>query len=187
MSAFISVAAGFAFSYFNSKLQEERKARIDRVNDQLKNFYGPLLSCVCSTKSAYEAMIYQHSKDGSYTDFQNCLTEEPSGQEASAYRLWTEEVLQPLNEKAASIIMDHIDLLDTPTLEPCLLQLVAHVCALRVTLSRWRKGDMTAFSVIPYPDAISEYVRGEFGRMKQRQASLLNTPIDSSITMRSKL
>jgi hypothetical protein len=37
-------------------LQEERKARIERVNQQLRDFYGPLLACVSATKSAYDAM-----------------------------------------------------------------------------------------------------------------------------------
>lgn len=48
-----------------------------------------------------------------------------------------EKVLQPLNEKAASIIAEHIDLLDAQHVVPELLQLVAHVSAMRVILHRW--------------------------------------------------
>jgi hypothetical protein len=48
-----------------------------------------------------------------------------------------EKVLQPLNEKAASIIAEHIDLLDAQHVVPELLQLVAHVSAMRVILARW--------------------------------------------------
>lgn len=45
----------------NSSLQsvEERKARIERVNRQLKEFYGPLLACVSATASAKKSMIKQ--------------------------------------------------------------------------------------------------------------------------------
>ncbi len=46
------------------------------------------------------------------------------------------EVLQPLNEKAADIIVRHADLLQSAQMEPLLLQLVAHVCAYRVILKR---------------------------------------------------
>ena len=46
-------------------------------------------------------------------------------------------VLQPLNEKAKDIIVSHADLLESPSVEPLLLQLVAHVSAYRVILSRW--------------------------------------------------
>lgn len=54
----------------------------------------------------------------------------------SPARMWMEKVLQPLNEKAASIIAEHIDLLDAQHVVPELLQLVAHVSAMRVILHR---------------------------------------------------
>jgi hypothetical protein len=56
-----------------SKWQEERKARIERVNAQLRNFYGPLLAAVSATKSAYDALITQHSPDGSQGAFQDAV------------------------------------------------------------------------------------------------------------------
>ena len=46
-------------------------------------------------------------------------------------------VLQPLNEKAAEIVVKHADLLQSSRMEPLLLQLVAHVCAYRVILQRY--------------------------------------------------
>ncbi len=46
------------------------------------------------------------------------------------------KVLQPLNEKAAAVVTDNIDLLEGSTSEPLLLQLVAHVHANRVILER---------------------------------------------------
>ena len=46
------------------------------------------------------------------------------------------DVLQPLNEKAAVIIFDHIDLLDVEHVVPELLQMVAHVATMRVMLKR---------------------------------------------------
>lgn len=51
-------------------------------------------------------------------------------------RHWMKTVLQPLNEKAAKIITEHADLLEGSSVEPLLLQLVAHVSAYRVILER---------------------------------------------------
>jgi hypothetical protein len=155
MSTWLIAAAGWGFAYHNAKTQEQRKARIERVNEQLRAFYGPLLASVSATKSAYVAMVRQHSPDGSADAFQACCMRDPAGPEAAAYRMWMEKVLQPLNEKAASIIADHIDLLDAEQrdsggstsssagvgsgqakLVPELLQLVAHVSAMRVILHR---------------------------------------------------
>ncbi|KIZ02239.1 hypothetical protein MNEG_5721 [Monoraphidium neglectum] len=104
----LAAGAGFAFHFLNSKWQEERKARIERVNAQLRNFYGPLLAAVSATKSAYDALITQHSPDGSQGAFQDAVHSDPGGVEAEAYRLWVQAVLQPLNEQAAAIVSDHI-------------------------------------------------------------------------------
>lgn len=51
-------------------------------------------------------------------------------------RHWMKTVLQPLNEKAAKIVTEHADLLEGSSVEPLLLQLVAHVSAYRVILER---------------------------------------------------
>ena len=46
------------------------------------------------------------------------------------------KVLQPLNEKAAEIVVEHADMLQSNRMEPLLLRLVAHVSAYRVILAR---------------------------------------------------
>lgn len=172
-SGFWALTAGFLFTYWNSKTIEERKARIERVNKQLKQFYGPLLACVTASRSAFAAMLRQHSPDGTKEAFQAALQASPDGPEARAYRTWMLQVLQPLNERAAQVVTEHIDLLDSPGLEPLLLQLVAATCAYRVILKSWEKGDLRVYSAIKYPDSLAELVGREFARIKRRQASLL--------------
>jgi hypothetical protein len=86
--------AGFFFSYLNSKWAEERKARIERVNEQLRLFYGPLIAAVSATKSAYDALVAAHSPDGTRAAFVAAVQAAPAGAEARAYRLWVREVLQ---------------------------------------------------------------------------------------------
>lgn len=174
-SGWLIAAAGWTFAFFNSKAQEERKARIERVNEQLRDFYGPLLACVSATKSAFNAMVRQHSSDGHYDikAFHHACLRDPLGPEGTAYRMWMEKVLQPLNEKAASIIAKHIDLLDAQQVVPELLQLIAHVSTMRVIIHRWQDGDYSSWSVISYPDKLQEYVLREFARIKMHQARLL--------------
>ncbi|GBF90551.1 hypothetical protein Rsub_03122 [Raphidocelis subcapitata] len=169
----LTVGAGFAFAFLNAKVQEQRKARIERVNSQLKLFYGPLLAAVSATHAAYSALVAQHSPDGTRASFQRAVHAEPSGPEAVAYRLWCTSVLQPLNEQAAAIVSDHIDQLDSADLIPELLQLVAHVATMRVVLQRWERGDLAASSAITYPDRLLPRTQTEFNRVKTRQAELL--------------
>ena len=54
-----------------------------------------------------------------------------------------------------------------------LLQLVAHVSANRVVLSRWAQGESGAASAIAYPDALPEWASAQFRGIKARQALLL--------------
>ena len=93
------------------------------------------------------------------------LTRNPSGTRP--------QVLMPLSEKAAAIVMERADLLEGERIDPLLLQLVAHVSAYKVIMRRWREGDLREHSTIQYPEELFEWVSREFGRVKQRQAKLL--------------
>lgn len=133
-------------------------------------------------------MVRQHSPDGTVAGFQRAILSNPKGKEGQIYRRWMLEVLQPLNERASNIVVQHIDLLDSPKVEPLLLQLVAHASAYKIILSRysvdlfsflsvtnrWREGDVsTEVVVLSYPDRLVEYIRSEFARLKRLQANLI--------------
>ena len=67
-------------------------------------------------------------------------------------------VLQPLNEKAAKIVTEHADLLEGSSVEPLLLQLVAHVSAYRVILER--QNPLTPMSMlVTHADLIEDLER----------------------------
>jgi hypothetical protein len=165
--------AGYLFTYYNAKAADERKARIERVNDQVRLLYGPLLAAVHAARAAHAAMVRGHSPDGSVAAFAAAARADPAGPEGAAYRHWMREVLQPLNERAAAAIVGHVDLLEGAAVEPALLQFVAHVSAYRVCLKRWAEGALDEWSAVPYPDALPEYAEREFKRVKRRQAELL--------------
>ena len=104
-------------------------------------------------------MIRQHSPDGTPESFALKARDDAKGPEATAYFQWMREVLQPLNERAAELIFQHADLLDSPALWPLMLQLVAHVSALKVTMAQWQRGERTPISILPYPDKLLNYAR----------------------------
>lgn len=75
---------------------------------QLRNLYGPLLACVTASACAYDAMIRQHSSDGTRAAFVRAIQQDPHGPAGVAYRHWMRVVFQPLNQRASSIIEDHL-------------------------------------------------------------------------------
>eukprot|EP00891_Asterochloris_glomerata_P009937 jgi/Astpho2/9937/Aster-06643 len=155
------------------EVTKEREAQIDRINEQVRDLYGPLLACVTASKSAFDAMVRQHSPDGTKESFIQAVREDAEGKEAQAYRHWMKEVLQPLNDKAADAITNHIDLLESAEVEPLLLKLMAYVKTTKVLMSRWEAGNLNEWSSISYPDGLLDYVQREFKKIKQRQAALL--------------
>lgn len=172
-SVIVPAFLGWLFTYYNSKKTDERKAQIERINDQVRLLYGPLLACVHASRSAYAAMVRQHSPDGTVQGFVQALQASPEGPVGEAYRRWMKVVLQPLNEKAADVIVNHVDLLRTPYIDPLLLQLVAHVSANKVILRRWEEGSVREWSAISYPNQLLDYITAEFKRIKRKQAELL--------------
>ena len=53
---------------------------------QVRLLYGPLLACVHATRTAYAAMVRQHSPDGKTEGFVRAVREHPGGAEGEAYR-----------------------------------------------------------------------------------------------------
>lgn len=53
---------------------------------QVRNLYGPLLACVSASKSAFEAMMRQHSPDGSAKTFMDMIRANPDSREGQIYR-----------------------------------------------------------------------------------------------------
>ena len=97
-----------------------------------------------------------------------------------ACRHWMTHVLQPLNEQAADVIVKRIDLLQSDHMSQHLLNFVSHVAANRVVISRWKEGDVSAHSVIPYPDDVVGYITRQFAKMKRIQAQLLGVQLTRS-------
>lgn len=53
---------------------------------QVRELYGPLLACVTASRSAYEAMVREHSPDGTQGTFVTALRANPEGSVGKAYR-----------------------------------------------------------------------------------------------------
>ena len=173
---------GYISTALHTLRAQQHGARVERVNEQLKALYGPLLACVTASKSSYGAMLRQLEASGiSPSQFRSAVRADPTGPAAQAYRTWVRTVLMPLSEKAASLVIERADLLEgSGGIEPLLLQLVSHVSAYKVLLQRWRDGQSAEQSAIPYPDDIHAWASSEFVRLKQRQASLLGIAADGS-------
>ena len=98
---------------------QQHSGRVERVGEQLKELYGPLLACVTASKSAYDAMVRQVGGPGaSAGSFRAAVRTDESSPEGVAYRAWVEEVLMPLSDRAAQLVVERADLLEGSSIEP---------------------------------------------------------------------
>lgn len=160
---------GYAVTYRNNLKIEQIKGRLDRVNRQLGELYGPLLALVSGGSQARAAFLkrYRPGKRGFWV-------EAPSEEEAEVWRLWMKEVFMPLNLEIERIIVQNADLLDTDHMPQPFLSLVAHVEAYRTVLKRWEQNDFSEhLSLLPFPKGLRIHVEDEFSRLKRLQGELL--------------
>lgn len=93
---FFVLGAGYLFTYWHTKQADGRKANIERINEQLRELYGPLLASVTATQSAYNAMVksatvktpfHAHQDDAATAEaFRSAVTADPQGPVAVTYR-----------------------------------------------------------------------------------------------------
>jgi hypothetical protein len=103
---------GFLATYFNGLRLAQRKDRLDRVNRQLSELYGPLLALVSASHHSWEAFRrHYRTTTWSYWD----PKDPPNQEEEQAWRQWMRHVFMPLNERMMELVVTKADLLETTT------------------------------------------------------------------------
>lgn len=160
---------GYAITYRNNLKLEQVRGRLDRVNRQLGDLYGPLLALVSGGTRARVAFLerYRPGKRAFWEDT-------PNEEEGAVWRLWMTEVFMPLNLQIEKIIVENTDLLDSDHMPEPFLDLVAHVEAYRTVIKRWGQADFSEYvSLLPFPSGLQGHVEEEFARLKRLQGELL--------------
>lgn len=62
---------------------------------QVKELYGPLLAVVTASKSAFDAMVTQHSPNRSMKDFISAARNTPEGKDGQTYRHTPQAAVYP--------------------------------------------------------------------------------------------
>jgi hypothetical protein len=170
-SAAICVAVlGALLSYLYTRRQERRKARLERLNAQLQEFYGPLYAIFEANRIAHLEFV-KTLREGTTTLFDENV--EPLNEdELRLWRLWAQSAHQHRSTPAYEVIINKAHLLIQDEMPPCLLQFCAHKAGYDVVIERWKQGDYTEhLSVVRHPgDALHEYLQHSFVALKRKQA-----------------
>jgi hypothetical protein len=171
-------ALGYAVKYWNDLRLAQRKDRLDRVNRQLSELYGPLFALDSASGRLWTEFrsLYRPGPRPFWSE-----GDRPTEDEAEAWRAWITTVFMPLNRKMMDAAIGHADLLRErgPMPQP-LVDLFAHVSGYEIVMERWKTGDFDAtaprdnVSVINFPRAtLSPYISRTYEALKAEQSALL--------------
>jgi len=156
----------YALTYVSNRRLRLWQERLARTNAQLKDFYGPLFALSQSGQRTWRLLLsktYGRSRE-----------EIAQAENGDLWVLWVTEVFQPINEKMASIIVEHADLLIDNKMPECLLNLCAHAAGYGAVIKRWQEGNRTEmFSIVDWPKDLNEYLETSFGTLKAEQQRLI--------------
>jgi hypothetical protein len=163
--------AGYVATYLNSLRLAQRKERLERLDRQLREFYGPLYALTQSGDRSWKAFRVQIGRPhGSFWD----ADPPPTDREKEAWRLWMQNVLMPLNLRIEMVLVEHAELLEGTEMPACLLDLLAHIAAYKAVLKAWEAGDFTRhLSVLDFPFEVNHYAKTTYLRLKAQQQRLI--------------
>ena len=173
-------AAGWAAAYRNAarladknaesdRERQQRAARLERVNRQLSELYGPLLAISLAGTSAWKSFgnMYMRPDVWSMAD--------ATPDELARFRLWMQVVQMPLNERLVEVITTKADLLEGDDVPQVLLDLCAHVFSYKGVMARWALDDFSRhFTALKFPGAeLNGYATTNYRALKEEQQRLI--------------
>jgi hypothetical protein len=162
---------GYLYTYFYGKKQEQRKNRLERINRQLDELYGPLLAIVHSNQQAWENFIAKHDDNPNfYKKDQN-----PTPEQVAEFHNWMSTVFMPNNDELHKIIINNTSLLVEDNIPKVLLDLFAHIMEFRINFSE-RKDEHTEVAETRskyHGKALLEYCEKSFRELKTEQVGII--------------
>ncbi|WP_344505528.1 hypothetical protein [Dactylosporangium maewongense] len=184
--AIVLAFVGIVGTYLTNMYLARRQERLARVNEQLSEFYGPLLAALSANGQVFDAWRLHVRPDGR-SMFDPGGTP-PTDAELAEWRLWFTTAFLPNIQRAREVVVRRADLLIEPSMPPVLLHLCAHVTSSEILVARWAAGDLTdQIALIRYPtDGVLEYASSSFATLKRRQADLLGDPTGRGLFSRAR-
>jgi hypothetical protein len=170
-SAAICVAVlGALLSFIYSRRLQRRQARLERLNAQLRDFYGPLYAIFQANRIAHLRFV-DTLRPGSPTLFAPDVAP-LNDEELGLWRQWAESAHRHRSTPAYEVIISKAHLLIEDEMPECLLAYCAHKAGYDVLIERWKQGDYREhLSVVRHPgDELHDYLQQSFTRLKREQA-----------------
>lgn len=163
---------GYLAKYINDLRIMKRKDKLERINRQLKELYGPLLSLTSSSNASWiEFRKKYRNKTISYFD----QSDPPSEKEKEIWRTWISTVFQPINENIYNLILKNGDLIIENKFPEPLNNLCAHYESYKPIIAQWKNNDFNEhLALLLYPVDILVYAKKSYQILKSEQKKLID-------------
>ena len=162
---------GYFATYLNNLRLAKRADKLKFVTAQIDELYGPLYVITQTGQILFQALLFKGIKKNRLTESEDSPD---SADEASDWRIWVQEVFQPLNEQLEHIITNKAHLIIEQEMPQCLKRFLAHSAGYKAVIKKWRAGDFTDnSSVIHFPTEIEEYAEISFLKLRKQQRKLI--------------
>jgi len=159
---------GYFITYFINNRLSKRNAKLERVNRQLSELYGPLYALAHISNSLFHDLskkLLKKGKDGDW-EFEDV--------ERKEWILWMQTVFMPINLNIYKLIRTKADLLIENDLDQSLLDVCIHVGEYKAMLKKWKEGDTSVVTPTKeFPDELSKYAQKCFRKLKKEQEELI--------------
>jgi hypothetical protein len=162
---------GYFATYFNNLRLARRADKLKFVTTQIDELYGPLYVVTQSGQILFSALHAKGLRVGRIVIDQDAPD---TSDQISDWRIWIEEVFQPLNEQLEQIIINKAHLIIEEEMPQCLKRFLAHTAGYKAVIKKWQLGDFTeSASVISYPVEIEDYAEKSYLMLKEKQKKLI--------------
>jgi hypothetical protein len=183
VSVLLAVVGYVATYVYNLRLAQ-RKDRLDHVNRQLSELYGPLVALATAGETTWAGFRRLYRPGVSYWGSQP----PPTDEEAAAWRLWMTEVFTPLNERIFEVVTNNAELLVESEMPRPLLDVCAHVAGYRPVVRSWKDGDTSLNTSTSNFDGrqLVEYALTRFRALKLEQRRLIGSSADLAVATQER-
>ena len=185
----VGAVLGYFVTYVTNLRLAQRNDRLERINRQLSEFYGPLLALTRSSDQSWQAFRKRY-RPGSGSFWTS--DPPPTREDVAAWRLWMTTVFMPMHQRTMELVLNRAHLIEEPEMPPSLLTLCAHVNGYQAILKEWETGEISIerednISIVNFPgQELAEYAATAFGRLKAEQAHLLGSTAKTGRSWRRK-
>jgi hypothetical protein len=173
--AIATAGVGYALSI----QADQRKRKIEFVDQQIEKLYGPLLALSKATLQANQTLL-SHFRPGASDYFDEHAA--PTKADVERWRRWMKVVFQPMNIKMERAIVDNAQLIEGGHIYPAFSDLILHVESYKATITKWKDTDEEQnphflestenTAVITFPKGFDDCVEKRFMALRAKRDSL---------------